>query len=261
MGELDGRFITGNQRFESSTKIVSENPATLEPLGEAFLASSEDCRRAVETAKHAFPSWKDLPLKEKKKIFLRAKKILLQKSTDVARLIAREKGSPLPEALAAEVLANLEALDYYGHNLDGTIRPRHMRPHSPLFAHKKSAFVFQPLGPSLIISPWNFPFLIPLYDIVSSLAAGNTVVLRPSSATPFTDLAVGEIFIEGGLPQGILSIVNCSVPQAEEMITNPPVQSILSAGSVSMGKRIMELASRNLFSCMSYDPFDICYRI
>lgn len=147
MDELDGRFIIGNQRFESSTKIVSENPATSEPVGEAFLASSEDCRRAVETAKQAFPSWKDLPLKEKKKIFLRAKKILLQKSSDVARLIAREKGSPLPEALAAEVLASLEALDYYGHNLENTIGPRHMRPHSPLFAHKKSAFVFQPLGP------------------------------------------------------------------------------------------------------------------
>jgi succinate-semialdehyde dehydrogenase/glutarate-semialdehyde dehydrogenase len=116
----------------------------------------------------------------------------------------------------------------------------------PLFAHKKCRYLFQPLGPSLVISPWNFPFMIPFLDVISELTAGNTIVLRPSTSTPFTALAIGEVMIEAGLPPGVLNIVPCRIPQAEEMIVNPAVQSIAFTGSVSVGKRIMELASRNL---------------
>jgi len=243
---MDGQLIIDNRRLETKEKIESLNPATLEPLGEACLASSEECHQALQAAKKAFPAWRELSLREKRKIFIEAKKILLQRKNEVARLITAEKGTPFPESLSVEVLGALEALDYYSRNLKKTFQPKKMKHHVILFSHKKSLFRFEPLGVTLIISPWNFPFLIPFCDILSAIASGNTVVFRPSTSTPFTALLVGDILIQAGLPPGVLNIVTCKIPQAEEIVLNPDIQTILFTGSVSTGKRISELASRNL---------------
>jgi len=246
MATWDGRILVANERLEAKDKVKVENPATLEILGEVFLASSEDCRRAIEAAQKAYPAWRDISPREKRAIFLKAKDILFRRSNEIARLIALEKGTPLAEALTAEVFTILETLHYYGHNQKKSLAPKKVRPHMPLFAHKKCRYVFQPLGPSLVISPWNFPFLIPFLDVISELSAGNTVVLRPSTSTPFTALAIGEIMMEAGVPAGVVNVVPCRVPQAEEMILNAVIQSIAFTGSVPVGKRILELASHNL---------------
>lgn len=243
---LDGRFFIANERAASAEKITVENPATLEPIGEVFLASSDDCRRAVEAAKRAFPLWREVPPEQKKKIFLRAKSILVRRAMEVARLITVGKGTPVVESLAVEVFTIMEALDHYGHNQKRSLAPRKVSAHTPFFAHKNNRYLFQPLGPSLVISPWNFPFLIPFLDVISDLTIGNTVVLRPSTSTPFSGLMIGEIMSEAGLPPGVLNIVPSRIPQAEEMIVNPEILSISFTGSVGVGRRIMELASRNL---------------
>jgi len=259
---MDGRLIIGGERRETKEKLVSKSPATLEPVGEVSLATAEDCRDAVAAARRAFPPWRDLPSAEKKKILRRAKAILLERSDEAARLISMEKGSPVMESLSVEVLGSLETLDYYGHHLDKAVAPKKTKPHVTLFAHKKSAFHFQALGPTLVISPWNFPFLIPFSDIVSALSAGNTVVLRPSSSTPLIALLIGEILVEAGIPVGVVNVVNCRTAQAEEMITNPEIQTVMFTGSVDVGKRIMELASRNLTNIVlelgGKDPMIVC---
>ena len=243
---LDGRLILNGRRVETPDKLPSVNPATLEPLGDVSLASAADCRRALQAADEARPLWRDLPLPDKKKIFSRANAILLRRAQELAELVCREKGSPFMEALAIDVLTGLELLNYYAHSLDDVLAHRRARLHVPLFAHKTNAFHFQPLGLTLVISPWNFPFVIPFNDTVSALVAGNTVVLRPSSSTPFTGLMIGEVFQEAGLPDGVLNVVNCRTAQAEMMITHPLVQTVMFTGSVGTGRRVMELASRNL---------------
>jgi acyl-CoA reductase-like NAD-dependent aldehyde dehydrogenase len=246
MTGLDGRLILNGRRVETPDKLASLNPATLEPVGQVSLASAEDCRRAIRAAEEAGPLWRELPLPDKKKIFSRANNILLRRAKDLAELVCQEKGSPLVEALAVDVLSGLELLNYYGRNLERVRAQRGARLHIPLLAHKKNVFQFQPLGVTLVISPWNFPFVIPFSDTVSALVAGNTVVLRPSSSTPFTGLMIGEIFLEAGLPDGVLNVVNARTAQAEMMITDPLVQTIMFTGSVGVGRRVMELASRNL---------------
>lgn len=243
---MDGRLIIGGGRIETPAKLASTNPATLESLGEVSLAREEECRKAVEAAKAAEKGWRELPIAEKKGIFLRAKDILLARAGELADLVCREKGSPIVEANAVDIITGLEILDYYGRHLDKARAPRRTRLYMPLLVHKKSAFQFQPLGVTLIISPWNFPFVIPLSDATCALAAGNTVVLKPSSTTPFTGLFIGEIFREAGLPPGVLNVVNARAAQAEAMITNPVVQTVMFTGSVGTGRRVMELAARNL---------------
>jgi len=262
MTTIDGRLIIGNKRIETEHKKESFNPATLEKIGSFDLASSELCRKAVQTAKQAFYSWRDLPFFEKKKIFLTAKKILLSQKDRIAHLITVEKGSPLAESLAAEVLGGLEVLDYYAKRAPAYLKPKKAKHHVVLLSYKKGVFHFQPLGPTLIISPWNYPFIIPMYDILSALTTGNTVVLRPSSTTALIALSIGEIFIQAGLPPGVLNIVNCQIPQAEEMITDPAIQTIMFTGSVQTGKRVMELASHNLTNITlelgGKDPMIVC---
>ncbi len=243
---MDGRLIIRNERLETSEKIVSENPTTLEPVGEVSLASDELCGRALEAAKEAFPLWREMPATEKQRIFKRAEKILLRRSREAARRIALEKGSPFPEALGVEVFGSVQAINYYAGNLARLTKTLPTKHHSPLFFNKRSSYHFHPLGPTLIISPWNFPFLIPFYDILSALTGGNTVIFRPSTATPFTALLLGEILLEAGLPAGVLNVIVCRVPQVEPLIFHPDVHSVMFTGSVSTGKRVMELASRNL---------------
>ena len=246
MGMIDGRLFIRGERVEGPAKLVSKSPATLEAVGEVSLASAEQCAAAVDAATEAFPAWSGLPVREKMRIFRKAGQVLLERRVEAARLISLEKGSPYAESLAVEVLGSLAVLDHYARKLDRISRPERVALSAPLFAHKRSAFHFQPLGATLVISPWNFPFLIPFCDVVSALAAGNTVVLRPSSSTPLAALLLGEIFAAAGIPAGALNVVNCRTAQAEEMITNPKVQTVMFTGSVGVGKRIMELASRNL---------------
>ncbi len=243
---MDGRLIINNERIETDDKKESINPSTLESLGEFSLTSAADCQKAVRAATEAFPTWSTLPLKDKKAIFIKAKAILLKRGEEAATLISNEKGSPLPESMMSEIQGGLEALDYYGKNIKTVLRPRKAGHHVTYFSHKKSEYAFHPLGPTLIISPWNYPFVIPMAEVLSALSAGNSVILRPSSSTPFTALLLGEIFVEAGLPPGVLNVACCRIPQAEDLITHPDIQSIMFTGSASTGKRVMELASRNL---------------
>ncbi len=244
---VDGRLIIAGLRVAGEGGLLtSKSPATLEAVGQAHLASSAQCRDAVAASKTAFPGWRDTPAEERRRIFRAAGRALLRRSEDAARLISLEKGSPLAESLATEVQGSLALLDYYGRVDPPALKRRPVKPHTALFASKKCAFRFQPLGPTLIISPWNFPLIIPFSDVISALATGNTVVLRPSTSTPLAALLLGEILLEAGLPAGALNVAVCRTDQAEEMILDPDICTVMFTGSVGVGKRIMELAGRNL---------------
>lgn len=257
---MDGRILIGGERISTEETRQSINPATLEPIGAYFLAGSDLCARAIHAAREAFPDWKELPFHEKGIPLRRVRDIIVRRQEEIAALITAEKGSPLVES-SVEVFGSLEVLDYYIQTK--TRLQSHRIPHHvALFKHKKSSFHFQPLGPTLIISPWNFPFLIPMCDILGAITAGNTAVLRPSSTTPLLALLIGEIFTEAGLPPGTLNVVNSSTAQAEEMIIHPDIQTVMFTGSVPVGKRIMELASRNLTNITlelgGKDPMIVC---
>jgi acyl-CoA reductase-like NAD-dependent aldehyde dehydrogenase len=243
---MDGRLIIRNERIETVEKLVSENPTTLEPVGEVSVASQALCDKAIAAAKEAFSVWRWMDPREKKAIFKRAEDILARRAGEAGRLIAMEKGSPYPESLAVEVFGALQSFNYYAENQGRLLRSKRAGHHTVLFLNKSGAFHYHPLGPTLIISPWNFPFLIPLCDTLSALTAGNTVVLRPSTTTPLVALLIGEVFVEAGLPPGVLNVVVCRVPQAEAMIVHRDIQTVMFTGSVGVGKRVVELCSRNL---------------
>jgi len=259
---MDGRLIINGRRVETETKLVSENPATLEPVGEVSVASKEICDQAIRAAKEAYPVWRWLDPREKRAIFKRAENILARRASEAGRLIAMEKGSPYPESLSVEVFGALQSLNYSGHNQGRLLQPHRAGHHTPLFFNKSGTFHFHPLGPTLIISPWNFPFLIPFCDTLSALTGGNTIVLRPSTSTPLVALLIGEVFMEAGLPPGVFNVVVCRVPEAEAMVVDRDIQTVMFTGSVGIGKRVVELCSRNLTNVTlelgGKDPMIVC---
>jgi len=259
---MDGRLIFANERLASQEKKNSVNPATLETIGEFHLASSEQCRNAIQKAKEAFPVWREYSHKDRKKIFIEARKILLSRRDEAARLITQEKGSPQVESLVSEVLGSIEALHYYAHASPKNLKERKADHNVIFFLNKKSYYHYHPLGPTLVITPWNYPFLIPMYDVLGALSAGNTVILRPSTSTALIGLLAGEILIEAGMPPGALSVLPCRVAQAEEMIVHPDIQTVMFTGSTDVGKKIMELASHNLTNITlelgGKDPMIVC---
>jgi len=167
---MDGRLIIENKRLDAPKSSFSKSPATLEPIGEVALADFRRLPEAVLAAKHAFPGWRDLALDEKKKLFRSAKSILLERSDELARLIALEKGSPVMEATVVEVLGSLEILDYYGRHLDRAVRRKERSPSTALRPQKElvSLSAARPDARHIAV---EFSVPHPLSDCVSALSA------------------------------------------------------------------------------------------
>ena len=171
---MDGRLIISNERVETAEKLVSENPATLETVGEVSLASQELCDRAIAAAKAAYPAWRWLDPREKRAILKRAENILARRATEIARLIAHGEGLPLSRiARRSRCSAPSSPSASMPRTWAGSCARSGTATTRRLFLNKSATYHFHPLGPTLIISPWNFPFLIPMFDVMSSLDGGQ----------------------------------------------------------------------------------------
>lgn len=212
-------------------------------LGEVSCAAGEEVVAAVERAACFQPTWGRLPFARRAECLARAQGILLRRADEVARLVTREQGKPVTESMLAEVMTGLGAL---AHALRET--PRHLREiraaHSlPFMADKKAWCRLEPRGVTSILSSWNYPFSIAFCQAVTCVAAGNTVVLRPSSRTPLTGRIIGEIFHEAGIPQEALQVVTCTTEAAGALVAHPAVRVVVFTGSTRVGREILTLAS------------------
>src|SRR5438105_3462225 len=179
------------------------NPAdTREAVGEFPKSGAADAKAAVDAAAKAFAGWSSTPGPERGRILARAYAILKEQVDLVAEALCREEGKILPEA-RGEVLRGLNILEFYageGFRQHGKTLPSEMR----------STLCFtlrQPVGPVALITPWNFPFAIPMWKTAPALVAGCTVVLKPASLTPVCAHLIAEAFAEAGLPPGVLNVV------------------------------------------------------
>src|SRR5712691_8917128 len=194
-------------KAEQAPEIVSYDPATGEEIGRAPLSSSEEVRQAVGRARGAQPAWANLPFRERGRIILRAREIMLSERDEIARLISRETGKPAAEALSMEIVPTLDAMHYFAHAAENLLRPQKIDIGQYGLMGRSSRILFKPLGVVGIISPWNFPLATPAQEVVMALIAGNAIVLKPSELTPLIALKLGDIFSRAGLPAGLLEIV------------------------------------------------------
>src|SRR5687768_15984438 len=226
-------------------EIVSNNPATGEELGRARLFSAEDVRQAVRHARAAQPAWASLTFRQRAKVILKARELMLKERDEIAGLVSHETGKPVAEALSMEIVPTLDAMHYFAHASENLLRPQKIDIGQYGMMGRSSSIRFKPLGVVGIISPWNFPLATPLDEVVMALMAGNAVVLKPSELTPLIALKIGELFKRAGLPQGLLEIVTGDGSTGAAVV-DAGVDKIMFTGSVATGKRVAEAAAKHL---------------
>jgi len=158
------------------------SPARLEPLGEFEVATNADVVAALERARKVQPEWAHTSFRVRQRLLERAVRILVERQEEFLDVIVSETGKAREEALATEILAACDALQFYAKRARRILADRSVPLH--LMKSKKLRISYRPLGVVGIITPWNFPFLLALNPTVQALIAGNAVLLKPSEVTP-----------------------------------------------------------------------------
>jgi succinate-semialdehyde dehydrogenase/glutarate-semialdehyde dehydrogenase len=235
------------------------NPATLEPIGEIPVQSDAEVGAAVERARKAQPDWAALSFDERGPHLERAVRILLERQDEFIDIIISETGKPRVEALTAEILTTCDSLQFYAKRAKKILADRTQRLH--LVKSKKLRICYRPLGVVGIITPWNFPFVLSMNPTAQALIAGNTVVLKPSEATPFSGRLVEELLASAGLPEGVFNLVLGDGATGAALVESS-VDKISFTGSVRTGRKVAEACGRNLLPCTlelgGKDPMIVC---
>lgn len=228
-----------------ATEVISYDPATGQEIGRAPLSSPQEVKEAVVKARQAQPAWAGLSYRQRARVILQARKLMLAERDELALLISQETGKPVAEAISMEIVPTLDAMHYFAHAAEDLLRPQKIDIGQYGLMGRSSSIVFRPLGVIGIISPWNFPLATPADEVVMALMAGNAVVLKPSELTPLIALKLGDIFRRAGLPPGLLNIATGDGSTGRALI-DARVDKIMFTGSVATGKRVAEAAAKYL---------------
>ncbi|AEV17523.1 1-pyrroline-5-carboxylate dehydrogenase [Geobacillus thermoleovorans CCB_US3_UF5] len=237
----DYPLVIGGERVMTEDKIISINPANkTEVVGRVAKATKELAERAMKTADEAFRTWSRTSPEARADILFRAAAIVRRRKHEFSAWLVKEAGKPWREA-DADTAEAIDFMEYYGRQMlklkDGI--PVESRP------GETNRFFYIPLGVGVVISPWNFPFAIMAGTTVASLVTGNTVLLKPASATPVVAYKFVEVLEEAGLPAGVLNYIPGSGAEVGDyLVDHPRTRFISFTGSRDVGIRIYERAAK-----------------
>lgn len=235
---VDGRWIDAD---DGSTHTIT-NPADGSELGTVPLMGGTETRRAIAAAEIAFSSWKDVSAKERSVMLQRLRALIELHASDLAHILTSEQGKPLAEA-HSEIAGGINFLDWSaeeGKRLYGDIIPSSG-------TDRRFMVLREPVGVVGAITPWNFPFSMILRKIAPALAAGCTVVCKPSPQTPFSALAIARLIEQAEFPSGVCNIVTGdALPIGAELTTNAAVRKITFTGSTPVGRLLMSQSAQTV---------------
>ena len=232
---------------DGTRTIKSWAPATGELLGEVRVSTKEEVHAAVARARKAQQAWGVLPIEERCERLLRLRDALVERADEIVDVVSRECGKPRHDCLSHEVTVTVDLLTYYCKNAPRILAGHDIGLH--LLKHKKSTIHYAPRGVVGVISPWNFPFVIPMGDVVAALVAGNAVVLKPSEVTPLSIRKAKEIFDATGLPEDLFTVVY-GYGDAGQALIESGIQKLVFTGGVETGKRVAAACGANLVPCV-----------
>ncbi|MCX5714911.1 MAG: aldehyde dehydrogenase family protein, partial [Candidatus Omnitrophica bacterium] len=235
-------FIDGKS-WESNSRQKVINPCTAEPFAQVALADEACVETVLSCARQAFDKgpWKDISLAERKGFLLKVAQGILDSAGELARLETLNTGKPIKESTFMDVPSAAKTFEYFANNLEAYLRQETIN----VLPQVHSKLQRQPQGVVVLIVPWNYPLIIASWKLAQALAAGNTVILKPSSLTPLTALELARIIREAGLPGGVVNIINGSGGQIGELLcTDKRVDMISFTGSNEVGKQIVGYAAR-----------------
>jgi malonate-semialdehyde dehydrogenase (acetylating)/methylmalonate-semialdehyde dehydrogenase len=234
-------YIGGQWEAAAATDALPVvNPATGETIAAAPLSGTSEVGRAVEAAMRALPTWRRTPPGDRIQPLFRLKALLDAQFTDIARLITKECGKTLGEAEGelrrgienVEVATGIPSL-MMGSNLED------------IASGIDELMIRQPVGVVGIITPFNFPGMIPLWFLPYAVACGNTVVLKPSEKTPTTMARVLELVEASGMPSGVVNLVHGGKDAVDAMLDHPDIRAISFVGSTPVARYIYSRAAAN----------------
>src|SRR4051794_15712053 len=240
MPTLIPHWIDGARRDGSSGRTAPvTDPATGEVTGEVGLAAAEEVDAAVAAATAAFPGWRDTSLTRRSAVLFRFRELLNERKPELAAIITAEHGKVLDDALG-EVSRGQEVVEFacgIPHLLKGGFTENAS---TGVDVHS----VRQPLGPVAVISPFNFPAMVPMWFFPVAIATGNTVVLKPSEKDPSAALWMAELWKEAGLPDGVFNVVQGDKVAVDRLLEHPDIQSVSFVGSTPIARYVYENGTR-----------------
>jgi malonate-semialdehyde dehydrogenase (acetylating)/methylmalonate-semialdehyde dehydrogenase len=223
--------------FEGTSGNFSDvtDPATGEVSAQLALASADDVDAVVQAAVAAFPKWRDTSLTKRTQVLFAFRELLNARKGELAAIITAEHGKVLSDALG-EVSRGQEVVEFacgMPHLLKGAFTENAS---TGVDVHS----VRQPLGPVAIISPFNFPAMVPMWFYPIAIATGNTVVLKPSEKVPTAALWMAQLWKEAGLPDGVFNVLNGDKVAVDGLLTHPDIKSVSFVGSTPIARYVYE---------------------
>jgi succinate-semialdehyde dehydrogenase / glutarate-semialdehyde dehydrogenase len=236
-------FIGGEWREGAKGSLGVEDPSTGEILCQVADASVDDARAALDAAVRAGPEFAQHPPRERGEILRRAFQAIIDNQDELALLMTLEMGKPLKES-QAEIVYGAEFLRWFS---EQAVRIEGRYAVSPN-GQGRLLTMKQPVGPCLLITPWNFPLAMGTRKIGPAIAAGCTMVVKPAQQTPLTMLMLAKILEQAGLPGGVLNLITASSSSEATgpLVSDPRLRKLSFTGSTEVGRRLMGQASETL---------------
>jgi len=232
------------QNYKGSGPIITScNPANGEMLGQVNGFTTEEAVGAVKRARISQRAWEKAGIDARIEIIKRFQYVLTERADEVCRLISLENGKPLQEAMTTEVLSVIDLASYFTGRAKEILSEQKIPMH--IMKYRRSIVQYRPHGVMLVISPWNFPFTIPMGTIIMGLLAGNAVIHKPASLTPLIALKTRELFNEAGLDPDLYQVLPGPGSLGSEII-NMGVNYVSFTGSTEVGIKVAQACSAKL---------------
>ena len=225
-------------------QIQVEDPATGRIVGSVPAMTVEDVRRLAAEARAAQPAWEALGFEGRGRVLRRAGRWMLDNSHRVVETIVSETGKTYNDALIAEVGYAAPAFGFWAKNAPKYLADERVATSSVFMLGKRVVMRHRPVGVVGVIGPWNYPLVNSFGDCIPALAAGNSVILKPSEITPLTSLVMAEMLDECGLPAGVFQVATGRGEVGAELIDH--VDFVMFTGSTATGRKVAERAARTL---------------
>ncbi len=231
-------YVNGEWRNSNSgDRINVYNPYSKELVGTVPDMGAAECKEAIESAHAAFQTWKDYSAGERSQILRKWFELQMENIDDLANILTIEQGKPLAEA-KGEIRYGASFVEWFAEEAKrvyGDVIPGHGR-------DKRITVIKQPIGVVAAITPWNFPNAMITRKVAPALAAGCTVVIKPSELTPLSALALAELAEQAGFPKGVLNIITTNdAPSVGQAMTNhSKVKKVSFTGSTKVGKILLK---------------------
>ena len=239
-----GLYIGGKWQAVGSIPVL--DPSTGNTIAEVSDAGTSEAMRAVEAAEAAAADWRRTPARQRAEVLRRWFDLMTERAEELALLISLENGKALADA-RGEVAYAAEFFRWYAEEatrIPGGFRATPSGSHNILVDH-------EPIGISVLITPWNFPAAMATRKIAPALAAGCTVILKPASETPLTAYAMARIGEEAGVPAGVVNVLTTSKPGqiTNTMLADSRVRKLSFTGSTGVGRTLLAEAAKTVVSC------------